>query len=190
MKKGIALIVLLLVIFGKSHGQDKGLTFLLGPSVNMYLGDINEKFSYSTESLSWQFNGQLGYISTRGGTTRGNMFGVFASGGNTQPEMVALMQSGGAELDGDINLEKNFNEFFSLEGGMVIARFLRLSGGIGRQYFTYSTGEHGFLSYFSGTLGFVFNLDVVNWVVEAQLMTGKDLNQKALRLSTGFMVKF
>jgi hypothetical protein len=73
---------------------------------------------------------------------------------------------------------------------MVIARFLRVSGGIGRQAYTNTIGERNRLNYFSGTLGLAFNLDVVNWVIDANLMTGKDLNQSALKISTGFMVKF
>jgi hypothetical protein len=46
------------------------------------------------------------------------------------------------------------------------------------------------LQYFSGTLGLAFNLDVVNWVIDANVLAGKDINQNALRFSTGFMVKF
>jgi hypothetical protein len=196
-------LVLLLLLLTGSYAQDKGFTFLLGPSVNYY-GDMEEKFSYSTENLNWQFNGQLGYISTRGGTTRGNMLAIFGTGGNTNPGVLQQMQTGGANIMGTINTEKNFNEFYTLEGGMVIARFLRISGGIGNQYYSYqldgnenngngntnSEIKQGKLNYFSGTLGIVFDLGVVNWVVDANLMTGKDLNQKALKISTGFMVKF
>jgi hypothetical protein len=188
-QKIFLLIVLLLMLFKGSNAQDKGFTILLGPSVNYY-GDTEEKLSYSTEKLNWQFNGQLGYISTRGGTTRGNMLAVFGTGGNTNPGVLQQMQTGGANIIGTIDAEKNFNEFYSVEGGMVIARFLRISGGVGRQAYSNTLGENYKLKYFSGTLGFVFNLDAVNWVIDANVMTGKDLNQTALRISTGFMVKF
>jgi len=188
--KVLFLAMLLLTLSKVSHAQDKGLTILLGPLVNVYFGDPQDKFVYTTERLSWQANGQLGFISTRGGTNRGNMLGVFASYGNSNPAMIALMKTKGAELSGDLNTDKKFNQFYTLEGGMVIARFLRISGGIGRQYYTYDSDLNGVLNYFSGTVGVVFNLDVVNWVIDANLMTGKDLNQNAVKLSTGFLVKF
>jgi len=189
MRQKIFLLLVLLLILKSGYAQDKGFTILLGPSVNYY-GDTEEKLSYATEKLNWQFNGQFGYISTRGGTTRGNMLAVFGTGGNTNPAVLQQMQTGGAAFTGTIDTEKTFNEFYSVEGGMVIARFLRVSGGIGRQGYTNTLGEHNNLKYFSGTLGMVFNLDAVNWVIDANLMTGGNLNQKALRISTGVMVKF
>jgi hypothetical protein len=182
-------LILFLVILQGSYAQDKGFTILLGPSVNYY-GDTEEKFSYTTEKINWQVNGQLGYISTRGGTTRGNMLAVFGTFGNTNPAVLQQMQAGGTAFSGTIDLEKTFNEFYSVEGGMVIARFLRISGGLGRQAYSNTLGENNTLNYFSGTLGMVFNLDAVNWVIDANVMSGKDLNQTALKISTGFMIKF
>lgn len=189
-KKIYLLLILMLLLLKGSFAQDKGFTFLLGPAVNYYYGDPGQSISYNNENLNWQFDGTLGYISTRGGTTRGNMLAVFGTAGNTNPGVIQQMKAGGADIAGTIDTEKNFNEFYCLEGGMVIARFLRLSGGLGRQTYTNTLGEQYKLKYFSGTLGLVFNLDVVNWVIDANLMTGKDLNQKALKISTGFMVKF
>ncbi len=188
-QKILFFLFLLLFIQKGSLAQDKGFIFLLGPSVNYY-GDTKEKFSYATEKLNWQLNGQLGYISTRGGTTRGNMLAIFGTAGNTNPVVLQQMQSSDAAITGTIDAEKNFNEFYCLEGGMVIVRFLRISGGLGRQAYTNTVGEQYKLKYFSGTLGLVFNLDAVNWVIDANLMTGKDLNQTAFKISTGFMVKF
>lgn len=198
-QKIFLVLILLLLLLQGGYAQDKGFTFLLGPAVNYSYGDPGEKFSYSNDHLSWQFDGTLGYISTRGGTTRGNMLAVFGSAGNTNAAVIQQLQTGGAAISGNIDTEKNFNEFYSLEGGMVIARFLRISGGIGRQFYSYQLdgngndhGEtkQGKLNYFSGTLGLAFDLGVVDWVIDANLMTGKDLNQKAMKFSTGFMVKF
>ena len=190
MKKILTLTLLLLSLLKVGNAQDKGLTFLLGPSLNVYYGDTRDQFAYTSEHLSYQVNAQLGIISTRGDTNRGNMLGIFGSAGSTNPRILALMQTGGATMQGTLNTTKKFNEFYNLEAGMVIARFLRLSGGIGRQAYTYDNDQHGALKYFTGTAGFVFNLDVVNWVIDAQLMTGKDLSQSVIRFSTGFMVKF
>jgi len=197
MRKIRILTLLLLSFCGVSRAQDSGFTILLGPSVSVYYGDTKNNFSYTQDCLSWQLNGQLGYISSRGETNRGNMIGIFASGGNTNPGVLTMMQNSGADMQSAINLNKKFNEFYTLEGGMVISRFLRLSGGIGRQFYTYQpigsasgVNKQGILNYFSGTLGLVFDLGSVNWVIDANLITGEDMNQNAVRLSTGFMVKF
>lgn len=188
--KTIFLLLLLISFWELNLAQDRGLTLLLGPAVNIYYGNTDDEFSYSPERLSWQLNGQFGYISTRGGTNRGNMLGIFASAGNTKPEMMELMHLGGAEMQGELDVEKIFNPFFTLEGGMVVARFLRMSGGIGRQAYTFDSGERGILKFYCGTLGVAFDLGVVNWVIDANLITGEDLNQKIVRFSTGFLVKF
>ncbi|MBK6285599.1 MAG: hypothetical protein IPF54_25665 [Draconibacterium sp.] len=154
-QKIIILLILILILIKGSYAQDKGFTFLLGPAVNYYHGDTNEKFSYSSEKLSWQFNGQFGFISTRGGTTRGNMLAIFGTAGSTNPAVIQQMQTDGAHITGLIDTEKKFNEFYCVEGGMVIARFLRLSGGFGRQSYSNLLGENYKLKYFSGTLGLV-----------------------------------
>ena len=139
-QKILLLLILLLLILKGSYAQDKGFTFLLGPSVNYY-GDTEEKFSYSTEKLNWQFNGQLGYISTRGGTTRGNMLAILVRPEIQIRQYYNKCRQAELILPGTIDAEKNFNEFYCVEGGMVIARFLRISGGLGRQAYSNTLGE-------------------------------------------------
>ncbi|MHC1777044.1 MAG: hypothetical protein AB9834_16710 [Lentimicrobium sp.] len=188
--KGKLFILFLLVLCRPAVAQDKGFTLLLGPAVNVLYGSPGDRFSYSPERLSWQLNGQFGFISTRGGTNRGNMLGIYAAAGSTNPEMINLVKNSGTELQGEINTGKKFNEFYTLEAGMTIMKFLRVSAGVGRQYYTYDAVLKGELNYYSGTLGLSFDLGAVNWVMDVQLMTGKDLSQNVLRASTGFMVKF
>jgi hypothetical protein len=190
MKKIFVLGFLMLFFVKNGSAQDKGFTLLLGPAVNVFYGNTDGRFVYTPERLGWQLNGQFGFISTRGGTNRGNMLAVFGNAGSSKPEVIYGMQLGGAEITGTIDVTKNFNEFYTLEGGMVIGRFLRLSGGFGRQYYTYVGGIRGVLNYYSGTAGIAINLGMVNWVIDANLMAGKDLNQNTLRFGTGFMVKF
>jgi len=190
MKTKAIIFLLLLVISRPLFAQDKGFTLLLGPSVNVFYGSPDDRFAYSPERISWQFNGQFGFISTRGGTTRGNMLGIYASAGSTKPGMVAMLLPPDAGITGDIDMGKNFNEFYTLEAGMTIMKFLRASAGLGRQYYTYNIHSKGLIEYYSGTVGLSFNLGSVNWVIDAQLMAGKDLVKNVLRASTGFMVKF
>jgi len=188
--KYIVVFITLVVLYVPINAQKYGLTFALGPAINLYRGTNNSDFSYSKERMNYQFNGQFGFISTRGGTNRGNMLGIFGSVGSTKSGVIVLMEAEGAELEGAINTDKTFNEFYTVEAGMIIARILRLSGGVGSQFYSYDTDKKGELKFYSGTLGLAFNLGVVNWVIDANLMTGGDMNQNALRFSTGFIVKF
>lgn len=184
------LILLLVVLCKPLVAQDKGFTIILGPSVNVYVGKNIDQFNYSKEKLSWQFNGQLGYISTRGGTNRGSMLGIYASVGSTNPNMINLLKDGGATLAGEVDIDKKFNEFYTLEAGMTILKILRLSGGLGQQHYTYNDNQRETLQYFSGTLGLSLSLGSVNWVIDLNMMSGKDLTVNVFRASTGFMVKF
>lgn len=201
MKKPIFFILFLLVL-SDCPAQDKGLIFMVGPSVNLYYGDPGENFTYSSDLISWQFNGQLGLISRKGEANRGNMLGVFGSFGSTNPGALQSMQSQSTSMHSTLVVSNKFNQFYTVEGGIVIAGFLRLSGGIGAQSYTYSVSsvsENGFpvskkvrgqLDYYSGTMGLIFNLDAVNWVIDANIMTGMDIDRSELRLSTGFVLKF
>ena len=191
MKARIIFTTLLFLLITQSFAQKKaGLILLLGPSVNMFYGSMQDDFEYTAARLNWQVNGQFGFISTRGGTNRGNTLAIFGAVGNTHPEMIALMQNAGAVLNGELDLSEKFNEFYTLEAGMIIGQFLRLSGGIGKQSYTYDDEKRARLNYFSGTVGFVFDLGIVNWVIDGHILAGKDMNQNALRFSTGFVVKF
>jgi hypothetical protein len=191
MKRILTIIFIILITNGSMVlAQDKGFTLLLGPSVNLFGGEPHQKFVYSSDRLSYQFNGILGFISTRGGTNRGNMLGIYASAGSTKPQMIGTMQLDSTELLTGIDMTKKFNEFYTLEAGMTILKFLRLSAGLGRQFYTYDTGKKSALNYYSGTIGLAFDLGAVNWVIDLNIMTGKDLSQNVLRGSTGFMVKF
>jgi hypothetical protein len=118
------------------------------------------------------------------------MLGVYGTFGSTNPNMIALLQNGEAELAGEVDLSKSFNDFYALEAGMTIMRFLRLSGGMGRQYYTYGDHQRAWLEYFSGTIGVSFDLGAVYWVIDVNIMAGKDLYSNIFRASTGFTVKF
>ena len=190
MKIIVLFIVSNILFLLPGYSQNSGLTFSFGPSLTIYGGKSNSGFSYSSERRSYQLNGQFGYISTRGGANRGNMLGIFGAAGSTKSEMIALMEFDGANVDGEINMDNTFNEYYTIEGGMIIARVLRLSAGFGQQYYTYDIDKKGTIEYFSGTIGIAIGLGVVDWVINANLLAGKDMNHNALRYSTGFIVNF
>lgn len=174
----------------KIQAQNSGFAFSLGPSINVLFGEGFENTGYSDGRMSYQFNGYVGYVSNRGENKSGNLLGIFGTAGTLYPEMIAIIQSGGAQMLAPINLDKKFNGFYNIEAGMIIGQIMRLSGGVGKQTYTYFINQKGAIDYYSGTVGLFFNLGIVNWVVECNIATGGDLTNEVIKVSTGFMVKF
>jgi hypothetical protein len=190
----IYLIALMAVMSSQLQAQEHGFKILLGPAVTLYKGTSQQGFGYTNPYLSLMANGQIGFVSAPKGVKHGNMIAIYSSAGYLNPEMIERLHQGGAVLAGNINSDKKVNEFYSVEGGFTIAGFLRMSAGVGRQYYNYldelKAEQKGMLKYYSGTVGIVLNLDAIAWTIDAHVMTGLDLNQTAASLSTGFMLKF
>jgi hypothetical protein len=168
--------------------RDHGLIFLIGPAINYYYGTKEGDKTYSDTKFSWQMDGQLGILSRRNNRALGNFLGVFGSFGSMSSDVLQEV----ANQSGRSIVLKNrqFNQFYSAEAGMIIFNFIRLSGGIGRQYYEDITELSSSINYFSLTGGLNFNFGAVNLGVNANLLTGDDLIQNQLRLSAGLLVKF
>jgi hypothetical protein len=168
--------------------RDHGFTFLLGPAINYHYGAKGGDKAYSDNNFSFQLDGQLGFISTRHNTNRGNFLGVFGSFGSLGSDVLQeVADHAGRSI---VIKSKQFNQFFSAEAGMIIFNFIRLSGGIGRQYYEDIANNQSSINYFSLTGGLNFNFGAVNLGVNANLLTGDQLAENQLRFSTGILVKF
>jgi hypothetical protein len=170
--------------------RDSGLILLLGPSVTYYYGTLDAETTYSDYRMSWQFDGQFGFISTRNQSNRGNMLLAFGSLGNAKPMVVQDMLNASNFDDKVLDEEQNTNLYYTVEGGMIIMKFLRLSGGIGRQRYTNGEGNIAEISHYMGTGGFNFDFGAVNLGLNASVLSGNDLVEPLLRFSAGFLVKF
>lgn len=169
--------------------RDHGLIFLIGPAINYHYGPKDADKSYSDANFSWQLDGQFGFISTRHQTNRGNFLGVFGSFGSISSDVLQGVADHAGR--GIVVETKQFNQFFSAEAGMIIFNFIRLSGGIGRQYYELLGAEMvSSINYFSMTGGLNFNFGAVNLGLNANLLTGDDLAENQLRFSAGILVKF
>ena len=168
--------------------RDHGLIFLIGPAINYHYGSKNATKAYSDSKFSWQMDGQLGILSRRQNRALGNFLGVFGSFGSISSDV--LQEVADKSGRGIILKTKQFNQFFSAEAGMIIFNFIRLSGGIGRQYYEDITNLSSSINYFSLTGGLNFNFGAVNLGVNANILTGDELIQNQLRFSAGLLVKF
>jgi hypothetical protein len=172
----------------EKKARDHGLIFLIGPAINYHYGPTGQKSEYSDTQFSWEIDGQLGFLSTRHQTNRGNFLGVFGSFGSMSSDVMQELADQAGR--GIILKEKQFNQFFSAEAGMIIFNFIRLSGGLGRQYYEDILSYSGYIQYFSLTGGLNFNFGAVNLGVNANLLTGDDLVNNQLRFSAGLLIKF
>jgi hypothetical protein len=168
--------------------RDHGLILLLGPALNYHYGSKDSDTAYNSSKISFQVDGQLGILSTRHNTIRGNFLGVFGSFGSISSDVLQdEANHSGREI---LIKQKQFNQFYSLEAGMIVFNFIRLSGGIGRQFYEDITSNLSSIKYFSLTGGLNFNFGAVNLVLDANLLSGGDLIKNQLRFSTGIMIKF
>jgi hypothetical protein len=168
--------------------RDHGLILLLGPALNYHYGAKGQDTAYNSNKISFQVDGQFGILSTRHQTIRGNFLGVFGSFGTISSDVLQEEANhAGREI---LIKQKQFNQFYSLEAGMVVFNLIRLSGGIGRQFYEDIANNLSSIKYFSLTGGLNFNFGAVNLVVDANLLSGGDLIENQLRFSTGIMIKF
>jgi hypothetical protein len=168
--------------------RDHGLILLFGPAINYHYGPKGGDTKYNDSRISWQVDGQFGYLSTRHNTTRGNLLGVFGTFGSLSSETLQqLADHAGREI---AIKPKQFNQFYSLEAGMIVFNFIRISGGMGRQFYEDITNFSSSINYFSMTGGLNFNFGAVNLGLNANLLTGDDLAENQLRFSAGILVKF
>ncbi|MCU0357932.1 MAG: hypothetical protein MUE95_10155 [Cyclobacteriaceae bacterium] len=188
----ISISILVICLSGKAQDKkrDSGIIFLLGPSGTYQIPAIDEGSDYNENLLSWQIDSQLGFISTRNQTNRGNMLMAFGNVGAANNAMLQeIMQS--SIYAEKVTADRSFNPYYSIEGGMIIFKLLRISGGAGRQYFTLAEDETlSCLKYFTGTAGLNFDFGAVNLGINATMLTGRELEQSLIRLNMGFLVKF
>jgi hypothetical protein len=198
MKISLLIVVIFLPFFLMSQDKpenekekkvrDHGLIFLIGPAINYHYGSKDAIKAYSDAKFSWQMDGQLGILSRRQNRALGNFLGVFGSFGSISSDV--LQEVADKSGRGIVLKNKQFNQFYSAEAGMIIFNFIRLSGGIGRQYYEDIFDLSSSINYFSLTGGLNFNFGAVNLGVNANLLTGDDLIQNQLRFSAGLLVKF
>jgi len=168
--------------------RDHGLILLLGPALNYHYGPKGGDTAYNKSKISFQVDGQFGILSTRHQTIRGNFLGVFGSFGSISSDVLQeVANHAGTEI---IFKQKQFNQFYSLEAGMIVFNFIRLSGGLGRQFYEDIANNISSIKYFSLTGGLNFNFGAVNLGVNANMLTGNDLAENQLRFSAGILIKF
>lgn len=168
-----------------NKNSTQGITLLLGPSVYYFQGSTTDKFEeFSSNKVSYQLNGFLGYTSRKGNNSLG-VFGVLGYTTETIFNEMLIVQN---LQTSDLDINKFFT-FYQLEVGCIITNTLRFSTGVGKQDFATTSGDDNF-RYYSTTIGLLISLGPVYWNIDTNFNYGDDWPNTAMRLSTGVLIKF
>ncbi|MDQ6815129.1 MAG: hypothetical protein M3040_15440 [Bacteroidota bacterium] len=207
MKKKILITVnLVLLTMFALHAQDKssnkksGIAISLGAAANYYYGPGDRNFGdFENERVNWQLNSMLGVTLARDKNDRRTMLAAFGAFGFNNASTVSHILSDENYITSQIGGQRNTNNFYQLEGGLLIAEILRISTGVGQQNFDKQilVNTNGTiipkatsLMYNSTTVGFNFNFSAVVLNINANFASGKDFEKTLITPSAGVMLRF
>ena len=204
MKKSFLLSVLIAGFTLAAHAQDdnksrsSGLALSIGASATYYYGMSSRNFDkFENDRVNWQLNGLLGITVARDKGGRRTMLTAFGNYGFNNGKTISHLFADQKYVSAALR-QSSSNNFYQLEGGIIIAEVLRISTGIGQQNFNEqllaSAGgvslNAKFLKYYSSTAGLNINLGSVAWVINCNFAYGKDYNRTVLTPSSGLMLRF
>ncbi|MFK7926495.1 MAG: hypothetical protein AB8H47_31390 [Bacteroidia bacterium] len=150
---------------------------------------INGRTSGSgTEGVSqrqWQTDALIGIrYGINGSHRRANVIGVFGDlGMAATPAIQRIFQEQNLSQEVQPNTQADFR---SLEAGFLFREWLRLSGGVGNQYFIDARGVQNQVNYYTATTGIYVPLGRrMTWTTTATAMFGQDFQNVTIRPATG-----
>ena len=181
-----------------TNNHDGTLALSLGASVNYYYGQGSRNFDqFENNRVNWQLNGMLGIAVARDKGGHRTMIAGFGNYGfNNKNTLTQLFKDQGY-ITTALNQGAS-NNFYQLEGGLVIAEVLRISTGVGQQNFNSQAiaSANGiqinstYLKYNSSTVGLNLNLGSIAWIINCNFAYGQDYNKTVITPSTGLMLRF
>ncbi len=210
MKKIFILTVLFSSLFAtKSIAQDvenkradvydkSGLALSIGAAVDYYYGKSSRNFDkFESERVNWQANAMVGLTIARDRGGRRTMLGAFGAYGFNNESTIRKIFAD-QNYNSLVSNQSDMNNFYQVEGGLLLGEVLRVSTGIGRQSFNEQAlaGDDFFrtnatyLEYYSSTVGLNLNVGKVVWTINCNFAYGKDYNSTVLNPNTGISFRF
>jgi hypothetical protein len=188
------------VVFAQSDNvSSKGsLGVQLGASVTYYYGSGDRNFGdFEDNRVNWQINSMLGFSIAKNASGKRTYLGAFGTYGFTNENMIRQVFKDQGYTTISPN-QSTTNNYFLLEGGILIAEKFRVSTGIGQQNFDEQTliSSNGIrtserlLKFNSTTVGFQFNFSSMAWVINCNIASSKDFNSSVITPSTGLTFAF
>lgn len=142
MKKEILLVAgLIFVGLSTINAQDndeKGKSSIgisLGAALNYYYGPGDRNFgNFEDNRVNYQINGMIGLTLARDNSDHRTMIAAFGGlGFNNSSTLSNIISDQGYVTT--LTTQRSSNNFYQLEGGLLIAEVLRISTGVGQQNF-------------------------------------------------------
>lgn len=205
MKNFITLLLLnFLVSIGIASAQTNAvnnrsrINGSIGASVNYYYGQGDRNFGkFENERINWHINGMLGLVLGQNNDKKRTMIAIFGQYGfNNEKTIGQLLQD--HNFTTSAVTQSDVNNFYQIEGGLLIAEILRISTGFGQQNFDKQilTATNGsinntrLLKYYSSTVGFQFNFSVVCLILNCNFAYGNEFNNTVITPSAGLQFRF
>ncbi len=203
IKTGAFAIFALMMAISVQGQEDKtnsksSVGLALGATINYYYGPGDRNFGdYESERVNWQANGMLGISLSTDKSGRRTMLAGFGALGFNNASTLSKILADQNYLTTSTR-QRNSNNFYQLEGGLLIAEMFRISTGVGQQNFdnqnlVNSNGtvmlNQKSLQYNSTTVGFNINVTNVAIAINCNFMSGKDFYKTVITPSAGLMIK-
>ena len=170
-------------------GSAGSVTIMLMGGLNyLYGSDGTDDLSLNSDYLSWQGEAMIGYAYKNSSGGEGASFGLFIRGGALSGLALEKLM-----IHGEINesfLPEDENIFYQIEGGIIIAGFLRISSGLGFQEYQSASDNLNRIAYYSTTPGILIGSNTFKLSIDVNLMYGRDLQQTVYKPGIGLAIKF
>ncbi|MEO9147096.1 MAG: hypothetical protein ABI237_16225 [Ginsengibacter sp.] len=182
----------------QNSSRKSGVAVSLGAAANYYYGPGDRNFgNFNNDRLNWQANGMLGLTIARDQNDHRTMIAGFGSFGMNNASTFSHILDDQGYVTTALN-QSSSNNFYQLEGGLLIGEIFRISTGVGQQVFNQQTliGSDGIktaitsLKYNSTTLGFNFNVSSVAIIINCNFEYGQDFTKTVAIPSAGLMLRF
>ncbi|HEV8084847.1 MAG TPA: hypothetical protein VGP55_16685 [Chitinophagaceae bacterium] len=202
MKNTLSLLAILLFsaisVKAQNQNQKSAFAVAIGASANYYYGPGDRNFdSFEGNRVNYQLTGMVGLTIARDKNDHRTMVAAFGDYGlNNKKTMERIFDDQGyitTALD-----QGSSNNFYEVEGGVLLGEILRLSTGVGRQIYNEQTiaSSNGIdfqstqLNYYSSTVGFNFAISNVAIVLNCNFNYGKDYTTTVIKPSAGLTLNF
>lgn len=182
----------------QNNNRKSGIAVSIGAAANYYYGPGDRNFgSFDNDRLNWQANGMLGLTIARDHNDHRTMIAGFGSFGMNNGSTVNHILDDQGYLTSALS-QNSTNNFYQLEGGLIIGEVFRISTGVGQQVFNQQTltstneikGDITSLKYNSTTIGFNFNVSAVAIIINCNFEYGQDFTRTVVVPSAGLMLRF
>lgn len=182
-----------------NNNRSNGIAVSLGASANYYYGPGDRNFGeFEDDRLNYQLNGMLGLTIARDNNYRRTMIAGFGSFGINNAKTIGNIFDDQGYITTALN-QNSANNFYQLEGGLLVAEVFRISTGVGQQVFNkqaIASTTDGIelqatsLKYNSTTVGFNFNVSAVAIAINCNFEYGQDYTKTVIVPSAGLMLRF